>query len=176
MHALVSDSLPMQSRLLFAPPRDTLEDGLLHTYELYNLHLPAELAVLSACNTGFGPLQGGEGAMSLAHAFRYAGCRSVVMSLWPAEDESTARIVDRFYAGLAEGLPKDDALRQARLAYLDDADPLHAHPYYWAHLVAIGDMTPLRRSGIGWGWWLGAGGFLVVFLVGLALNRRRKNA
>jgi len=174
MHALISDSLPMQSHLLFAPPADTLEDGRLHTYELYNLHLSAELAVLSACNSGFGPLQGGEGAMSLAHAFRYAGCRSVVVSLWPAEDESTAGIIDRFYDALAEGLPKDEALRRARLAYLDDADPLRAHPHYWTHLLAIGDMAPLRPSATDWGWWLGAGGFLAAMLAGLALNRRRK--
>ena len=158
MHALVSDSLPMQSRLIFAPGQDTLEDGLLHAYELYNMKLPAEMAVLSACNTGFGRLAAGEGVMSLAHAFRYAGCKSIIMSLWPAEDEGTAKIIARFYAHLADGLPKDEALRLARLDYLGQADLMHAHPYYWAHLVAVGDMAPLRKSRSipVWGWILAA--------------------
>jgi CHAT domain-containing protein len=157
----------MQSRLLFAPQRDTVEDGLLHAYELYNLRLPADLAVLSACNTGFGRLQAGEGVMSLAHAFRYAGCRSIVMSLWPAEDESTAFIVERFYAHLAGGLPKDEALRLARLDYLDQADPLRAHPYYWTHLVAMGDMTPLRKNKSPSLWWIAGLGGVVVAVVGM---------
>lgn len=155
-HALVSDSLPPRSRLLFAGATDTTEDNALHAYELYNLRLPAELAVLSACNTGFGQLQAGEGVLSLAHAFRYAGARSIVMSLWPAEDEGTARILGRFYELLAAGYAKDEALRRARLAYLDSADPTHAHPYYWTHLVALGDMAPLRTAGVGGAsYWIG---------------------
>jgi CHAT domain-containing protein len=171
-HALVSDSLPMQSRLLFASATtDTTEDNALHAYELYNLQLPAELAVLSACNTGFGRLQAGEGVLSLAHAFRYAGCRGVVMSLWPAEDEGTARILADFYAQLAAGLSKDEALRQARLHYLDTADPSRAHPYYWTNLVALGDMAPLVATA-GWstgvGWWALLGGALLILGYGVA--------
>ena len=83
--------------------------------------------------------------MSLAHAFRYAGCRSIVMTLWPAEDEGTASLMGHFYHHLAAGLPKDEALRRARLDYLEAADPRRAHPYYWAHLVAVGDMGPLKK-------------------------------
>ena len=170
MHALVSDSLPMQSSLLFAEEADTAEDGLLYAYELYNLHLPAAMAVLSACNTGFGRLQAGEGVMSLAHAFRFAGCRSIVMSLWPAEDEGTALILERFYGHLAKGLPKDKALRQARLDYLDQADPLHAHPYYWAHLVTQGLMSPLKAgSGLRW---FAVLGLLLLVVFGIYLLRR----
>jgi CHAT domain-containing protein/tetratricopeptide (TPR) repeat protein len=162
-HAQVSDSLPLQSRLLFASATsDTSEDHALYAYELYNLRFDAELAVLSACNTGFGRLQAGEGVLSLAHAFRYAGARSIVMSLWPAEDAGTAQILTAFYAELAAGEPKDVALRRARLAYLATADPVRAHPYYWTHLVALGDMQPLPRSRYGYGI---AGGILGLLLL-----------
>ena len=59
---------------------------MLHTYEIYNLELKGELAVLSACSTGDGKLQKGEGVISLARAFTYAGIPSVVMTLWDVED------------------------------------------------------------------------------------------
>lgn len=171
-HAQVSDSLPLQSRLLFASAsKDTAEDHALHAYELYNLRLDAELAVLSACNTGFGRLQAGEGVLSLAHAFRYAGARSIVMSLWPAEDEGTARIISSFYEQLAAGQSKDMALRQARLDYLATADLSRSHPYYWTHLVALGDMRPLSAGGFGWLWLVGLG----VGLLLLGAWRWRRN-
>ena len=86
-----------------------------------------------------------ECTMSLAHAFRYAGCRSIIMTLWPAEDEGTAALMEHFYQHLAAGLAKDEALRRARLDYLETADPRRSHPYYWTHLVAVGDMKPLNR-------------------------------
>ena len=68
-----------------------LEDNFLHVYELYNMKLPIDMAVLSACNTGFGKLETGEGFMSLGRAFAYAGCPSVVMSHWKVDDQATAQ-------------------------------------------------------------------------------------
>ncbi|MEM7572733.1 MAG: CHAT domain-containing protein [Bacteroidota bacterium] len=171
MHALVSDSLPLYSHFLFGQSRDSLEDNFLHAFELYQLKLPAEMAVLSACNTGFGRLRAGEGMLSLAHAFRYAGTRSIIMSLWPAEDESTATIIASFYERLARGATKAEALRQAQMAYREQADPYHAHPYFWSHLVAVGDMRPLQAEGFSIWWWLVA----VALGVGvLAVARSRR--
>ena len=75
----------MYSHFLFSQSADSLEDDFLHAYELYQQELPAEMAVLSACNTGFGRFQYGEGALSLAYAFLYTSARSIVMSLWLPE-------------------------------------------------------------------------------------------
>ena len=74
-HGIVEDQQPMYSKLVFAPQDDSLFDGFLHAYEIYNMQLPADLVVLSACNTGIGKLEKGEGIMSLSRAFFYAGVK-----------------------------------------------------------------------------------------------------
>ena len=142
-HALIDDNTPLYSRLLFSTANDTAEDGLLHTYELYNMKLNASLAVLSACNTGTGKLVRGEGIMSLARGFLYAGCPNVVVSLWPVDDQATAHIMQRFYSGLKRGMNKDDALHHAKLAYLKEADAVKSDPFYWANFILIGDANPV---------------------------------
>ncbi len=156
-HALANDKYPMQSGFLFSNQKDTLEDGYLNAYEIYNMKLPAELTVMSACNTGFGQLAEGEGVISLGRAFSYAGCRSVVMSLWMANDQSTSQLMDHFYENLAKGNRKDVALKNAKLQYLASADPLTAHPYFWAGMVAVGDMEAISSEDQIWFWWMGFG-------------------
>ncbi|MFK8007154.1 MAG: CHAT domain-containing protein [Saprospiraceae bacterium] len=163
-HAFANDRQPMQSGFLFSNQKDTLEDGYLNTYEIYNMKLPAELTVMSACNTGFGQLAEGEGVISLGRAFSYAGCRSVVMSLWMANDQSTASLMSYFYESLAEGNRKDMALKNAKIRYLENADPLTAHPYFWAGMVAIGDMDSISSSENNWFWLFGFGVVGVLFL------------
>ncbi len=134
----------MESGLVFSNPIASETDNFLSAAEIYQLKLSADLAVMSACNTGYGQLAQGEGAMSLGRAFSYAGCRSVIMSLWPANDESSSTILKNFYQYAAQGLSKDRALRQAKIDYLKSADPLTAHPFFWANLVTVGDMSPLK--------------------------------
>ncbi|GET29732.1 hypothetical protein SD074_19340 [Prolixibacter sp. SD074] len=143
MHTVLNDSLPMYSKLVFSPESDTINDGWLNTYEVYNMKLKARLAVLSACNTGSGKLRKGEGVVSLARGFLYAGCPSIVMTLWNVEDVASARLMINFYKYLLKGYSKDEALRKAKLDHLANADPLKAHPYYWLGYVLIGDQTPL---------------------------------
>ena len=145
-HSLIDFENPEVSCLLFEQATDSLEDGKLHTYELYNMKLSAQMAVLSACNTGIGKLQQGEGVMSLAHAFTYAGCPNVIMSLWQVNDHSTAQLMQHFYQNLADGKAKDVALREAKLSYLASADPLKASPHFWAGFVSIGEQAPLREQ------------------------------
>ncbi len=166
-HAFANDQQPMKSGFLFSYQKDMLEDGYLNAYEIYNMKLPAELTVMSACNTGFGQLAEGEGVISLGRAFSYAGCRSVVMSLWMANDQSTAKLMKRFYENLAQGNRKDVALKNAKIQYLESADPLTAHPYFWAGMVAIGDMDVISSEGGSWFWILGFGllGVLLFFIV-----------
>ena len=167
MHALVDDQDPMHSRLVFSQDAtDTLEDGYLNAYELYDMELPADLAVLSACETGFGKLAQGEGIMSLARAFAYAGCPSIVMSHWTVDDASSARLMDYFYRYLSEGLTKDEALRQAKLIYLETAPAQDTHPFFWGNFVVIGDPSPIVTRPSSWVYWLlGAAILLVVGVI-----------
>jgi CHAT domain-containing protein len=149
-HAMIDPEDALSSYLLLSPTDDSLEDNRLHAWELYNMQLQAQMAVLSACNTGSGELVEGEGVMSLGRAFAYAGVPSVVMSLWPVEDASTTEVMGYFYEGLAEGMAKDEALRQAKLRFLDNAPPDARHPFYWAGFVVQGDAGPLRKPGLSW--------------------------
>jgi CHAT domain-containing protein len=124
MHTIINDSLPMFSKLVFSKPdENTTDDGFLNTYEIYNMKLSARMAVLSACETGSGKLQKGEGVMSLARGFIYAGCPAIVMTLWQVEDKSGSEIMGNFYSYLSKGKRKDVALRMAKLKHLDLSDP-----------------------------------------------------
>ena len=117
---------------------------MLNTYELFGMDLNAGLAVLSACNTGSGKLLKGEGIMSLARGFMYAGVPGIVMTMWAVEDQASAQIVTSFYSYLDKGMPKDEALRQSKLDMLAEGNMLHSHPYYWAAYVTIGDYSPMK--------------------------------
>ena len=147
MHTVINDTLPMFSRLVFSRPNQTAnDDGYLNTYEIYNMKLHARLAVLSACETGIGKLQKGEGVMSMARAFIYAGCPSIVMTLWQVEDKSGAKIMNDFYYYMSKGKRKDVALRMAKLKHLENSDPLTAHPHFWLGYVNIGNPDAIKTS------------------------------
>lgn len=147
MHTVINDSLPMFSKLVFSKPdTKSTDDGYLNTLEIYNMKLNARLAVLSACETGSGMLQKGEGVMSMARAFIYAGCPSIIMTLWKVEDKSGSRIMRDFYSFLSKGKRKDVALRMAKLKHLESSDPLTAHPHFWLGYVSIGNPEPLTTS------------------------------
>ena len=115
-------------------------DTFLYVDEIYGLGLNAEMVTLSACETGVGTLQRGEGMISLARAFTYAGARSIVTSLWSVNDQATSILMEYFYANLKEGMDKGAALRNAKLKYLENiSGPHEAHPAYWAGFVLMGD-------------------------------------
>ncbi|MEO1450936.1 MAG: CHAT domain-containing protein, partial [Bacteroidota bacterium] len=151
MHAFASDSDPLASWLAFSPPNqtDSTEDGRLYAYEIFRLPLKAHLTVLSACNTGIGAELEGEGQVSLARAFAYAGCPSLVMTLWEAEDAAARGLMQRFYQNLAAGADKDLALRMAKMRFMRESGT--PHPFYWAHFVSMGDPSPVVKKG-GWFW------------------------
>ncbi|MFO8129661.1 MAG: CHAT domain-containing tetratricopeptide repeat protein [Bacteroidales bacterium] len=166
MHTLINDEQPMYSQLVFTLTNDSLEtnDGLLNTYEIYNADLNAELAVLSACNTGYGKLQKGEGIMSLARGFIYAGVPSIVMTLWAVEDRSGSILMSGFYDQMARGVPLDIALQQAKLNYLEESGMLTAHPYLWSGYVCIGDNHALYKRQKAVPWWATALGLVIILV------------
>ena len=140
VHGSGDRSATHTSSLYFQPTADSLDDGVLHAYELYGLRLKAVMAVLSACESGVGKDYRGEGMISMASAFASAGCENTLMSLWKVNDQASTTLMEGFYRYLMDGEPIDDALRKAKLDYLQDADELTADPKTWAPLVAYGSL------------------------------------
>ncbi len=147
-HAFLNNQHPEFSGITFSDytgREDTTgDDGILYAHEIYNLNLNSDLVLLSACETGLGKIARGEGIISLARAFKYAGCRNIVMSLWKANDKTTSEIMYEFCKNLKKGMPKDEALQRAKLKYLETSD--HSHPFYWATFVLIGDNLPVEKK------------------------------
>lgn len=174
-HGFLNEANPMMSYLAFQPISGDSSYQVFAS-ELYNLPLQARMAVLSACNTGKGTVQNGEGVMSLARAFAFAGCPTLVSSLWSVNDLSTSRIMKIFYRSLQEQATIDVALQQAKLEYLKTAPSGYTKPIYWAAFVTVGDSSPLPENLTGrsrfWIWLL-AGSILGLTAVLLYWKKRR---
>lgn len=136
-HACVDDQEPGRSKIFFS-------DDHLYAHELYQLQLQAQMVVLSACETGVGVFQRGEGVMSLARGFAQSGVPSLTLSYWSVSDQSTAQVMRHYYEALSEGQEKHEALRNAKLDYLRNQEQLQRlHPYYWSAFVHFGDVVPI---------------------------------
>ncbi|MDA0196628.1 MAG: CHAT domain-containing protein, partial [Bacteroidetes bacterium] len=171
-HSIINQEDPNYSKLMFSD-KDDSEDGMLHAFELENMSLNATLVTLSACNTGVGKIEEGEGVMSMARAFRSAGVPSVVMSLWPASDKSTPDLMKYFYQNLNNGQSKDVALNHARKQYLETATGKARHPFYWGGFVLIGDNQPIKIDRNPMIWMLPIA-LLMVVMLAIAYNKRRR--
>lgn len=128
----------------FAEPASIeFANASLSLHELYVLNLNVDLVVLSACETGVGRLEQGEGAMSLARGFQYAGAKNMLFSLWKINDLSTSRIMAYFYKNHDESESVFWANCQSKLDYLQDEDieNIKKSPYYWSTFVFYGDLT-----------------------------------
>lgn len=151
---------------------DTTEDNLLHHYEIANMDLVAQLAVLSACETGVGKYEKGEGVFSLARSFMYAGVPSVVMSLWKVSDASTSELMPYFYENLSNGQSKTTALYEAKKRFLKATDLEYRHPFYWSSFVLLGDAQTIKKSKMSLAW--GGLGIVLLGLLGFLFFRRKK--
>jgi len=149
MHTIIDDDNPMYSKLAFSKPlTDSQEDGFLNLTEIYNLNLKARLTVLSSCNSGSGKLKSGEGVMSLARGFMYAGCPNIVMTMWKVDDISGSKIMTGFYSYLKKSYSTEEALRLAKLDYLETANSLRAHPFFWSPYMSMGNSSRIYKNGI----------------------------
>jgi CHAT domain-containing protein/tetratricopeptide (TPR) repeat protein len=146
VHGFADTQYPERSALVLGADPKSGDDGLLQVREIIRLRLHAELTTLSACDTGVGKLQGQEGINNLVQAFLVAGSRSVVASLWSAEDTSASALMERFYDRLAHGEAPSSALRGAKLDMLMRFGE-QLSPYYWAEFVSVGETS--TRVGIG---------------------------
>ncbi|MFM2267106.1 MAG: hypothetical protein RL757_547 [Bacteroidota bacterium] len=179
MHGYLDTKNPLRSALIFShdSTQKQLSDNQLTGFDLCAMQLRAGLVVLSACNTGNGELKRGEGVMSLARAFAYAGCPSTVMSLWSISDNSTSEIMQYFYENLRDGQPKDIALQQAKRKYLMHCSPDQRLPNYWSASVLAGSNEDLKFVNPTF-YWKRVGGWaaiLSVFIAWIFYVKRRKN-
>jgi CHAT domain-containing protein/tetratricopeptide (TPR) repeat protein len=147
-HGRIDPKRPEMSGLLLSSfdRRGRPRPGWLTAKEVREIHLRAELVVLSACRTGLGREVRGEGLVGLSHSFLAAGASSVVMSLWNVDDRATAALMDRFYRELLDhGRTPAEALRLAQLSVREK--PRWSAPYYWGGFVLQGDGLNNARSG-----------------------------
>jgi CHAT domain-containing protein len=139
-HGLLNSVHPELSGLVFSlvNERGEPKDGFLLAHEIFNLKIPAEAVVLSACETGIGKDIRGEGLVSLTRGFMYAGAPRVVVSLWAVSDPATTELMVRFYEGiLKQGLRPAAALRAAQLSLMNEKR--WGSPYYWAPFTLQGE-------------------------------------
>jgi CHAT domain-containing protein len=138
-HIEVNDEKPWHSGILMGASNgggDFHADPYLRAGDIASRHIPARLAVLSGCESAMGRRMVGEGVAGLTSAFLSAGVQSVVATLWRVDDSATADLMERFYRGLADGIPVAGALRRAQLE--TRAEPETSHPFYWAGFVVVG--------------------------------------
>jgi CHAT domain-containing protein/Tfp pilus assembly protein PilF len=139
-HGYIDSEKPALSAIVLSlvNERGESQDGFLKTQEIYNLNLPAELVVLSACQTGLGKEIKGEGLVGLTRGFMYAGASRVIVSMWNVSDKGTADLMSRLYKGMIkEGLRPTAALRAAQIELWRQKQ--WQSPYYWAAFVQQGE-------------------------------------
>lgn len=144
-HGKANDLKGTFSYLAFTEIVDSTENEFVYNYDLYNLNLNADMVVLSACETGLGELKEGEGIISLARGFSYAGAKSIINTLWTINDYRTKEIMESFYTYIESGQRKDEALRNAKLDFIK-SNPDDAMPFYWAAFIPIGDMSSIKST------------------------------
>jgi CHAT domain-containing protein/tetratricopeptide (TPR) repeat protein len=162
------------SATLYFRDKDGPEDGRLYWYELYNMNLRASLAVLSSCESGIGKTYRGEGMLSMANAFTFAGCGNIVMGLWKVDDQVSVKLMDTFYSELLNGMAIDEALAIAKRTYLASADQVSANPKLWGSLVAFGETPVLRADEIPISWVVIALTVLLGGIILLVIKTRKK--
>ena len=144
LHAFVDEKDPMQSALFFSE-HDRMETDALKAFEIYALSLKSDLAILSACQSGNGPITEPEGILSLGRAFQYAGCNNLIVTQWKMDDKASLLIMKAFFNHLNK-VPITEALRKAKLTYMEQEDL--AHPYYWGGWISVGKNSSITISRI----------------------------
>ena len=137
-HGILGNEIPYikQPALVLNLIGNEKEDGFLTALEIFNLECNADIIILSACQTGLGIQSAGEGVVGLSRAFMYAGTDTVLVSLWSVADESTYKLMVRFFEGLKNGKDKLTALTEAK-NYLRANG--YDHPFYWAPFILMGE-------------------------------------
>jgi CHAT domain-containing protein len=139
-HGLIDNNHPESSGIVLSlyDEKGQAQNGFLRLHDIYNLNLPVDLVVLSACSTALGKEVVGEGLIGLVRGFMYAGSRRVLASLWKVDDEATGELMMEFYRAMFERkLPPAAALQAAQIEMRKSGR--WAHPFYWAGFVLQGE-------------------------------------
>jgi CHAT domain-containing protein/predicted negative regulator of RcsB-dependent stress response len=140
-HSMIDSRTPALSGIVLSlvDRRGNPQDGFLRLWDIYNLHLPVDLVVLSGCQTALGKQIKGEGLVGLTRGFMYAGAARVMASLWAVDDAATAEFMSQFYQGmLKKNLPPSAALRAAQI-HMWNKRRWHGDPYFWAAFQLQGE-------------------------------------
>ncbi|WP_025742400.1 CHAT domain-containing protein [Aquimarina pacifica] len=175
LHGAIDNEHPQNSKLYFTKIKDTLEDNVLYAHELFALDIPAELTVLSACNTGSGKIAAGEGIMSLGNAFQYAGTQSLLLTSWEVSDQTTPILMEKFYKNLKEGMTKGKALQQAKLEFLNTANAIQTDPFYWGGFYLVGNSAAIDLGSSTFLYWF-LGFASIAILAGCLFLYKRKSS
>jgi len=171
--------IPGQDKLSFLALAEDWSniDNVITMGEISSLNTNAELIFMNACNTGNGTYLDGEGVYDLSRAFLSAGAKSIISSMWEIDDQSSSEITISFYKYLKKGESKSNALRLAKLDYIKNVETDRAkHPYYWAGLVAIGNVDPVhfQSNPIPVAIWVGLGLLILLLLFRRQLSQLLK--
>ncbi|NVO01189.1 MAG: CHAT domain-containing protein [Bacteroidetes bacterium] len=173
-HTIVNDEFPMKTEIAFSDiEKSKTQNPFFLASDLYNMQFKASLVVLASCQTGIGQFNKCEGIMSLSHGFSYAGCPSLVYSLWEVDEQETNKLLKYFYEGILAGHYKDEALHKAKIKYLKESNETTANPFFWGGFVFSGDPSPYAfedNSKFN----LGIIIFLLLIVIGYSLNLVRK--
>jgi CHAT domain-containing protein len=145
-HGLLDNTHPELSGLVFSllDRHGNTQNGFVEMQDIYNMNLPVDLVVLSACETGLGMNIKGEGLVGLTRSFMYAGASRVLASLWSVNDVATSELMRRFYdAMLREHMPPSAALRKAQLEMMQEER--WRNPYFWAGFVLQGEWKQISE-------------------------------
>ena len=182
-HGLINSERPELSGIVLSlfDNEGHPQNGFLRLHDIYNLHLPADLVVLSACSTGLGKDVRGEGLIGLTRGFMYAGASGVIASLWKVDDDATAELMKHFYDALFQkGMTPAAALRYAQLTL--SQNKRWQSPYYWAGFVIQGQYTETEKftepfpTRTQLALLCSLGGILLLILTVVFVRRRRHNA
>ena len=158
----------------YPQPWIAFKDRKLNLSELYNLQLNTQLVTLSACETAKGEIIEGEGVMSLARGFSFAGVPQVITSLWEVNENSTSEMMKSFYAHIKNGAEPSKALYQTKLDYIQNHSLAEASPYHWAAFTAWGHDSYNSNSAGPNFWFYGVVVLLGLFSAYLFISKKRK--
>lgn len=176
-HARYDNIQPENSGLIFAKDAKGSDNNYLSLADIYSLDVRAKLTLLTACESGRPGYQDGEGLVSLAHAFNYAGSENILTALWSIDESSSAEISERFIHHLRQGKATDEALRLAKLDYLQRAEGRVLAPVYWSGLILMGQPgTIALKENKRTIWWILGGTVMALAPVLLYRRRRSRNA
>jgi CHAT domain-containing protein len=175
-HSILHISTHALGGTFSSDPSIQFYDRSLSIEELYGLNLKSQLVILSACDTGIGKVIKGEGALSLARSFQYAGASNILFSLWQVNDKSTAQLMEYYYQNLKQTHSRNFSLHLANLDYLKDEtiDNSRKSPYFWGAFIYYGTTdVPKHNDNQNWAFWL----LIFVFVGGVTFwfFRRKRN-